>query len=93
MNVQVLIVFLMYTMSKEGHLPTQSHQEGISVARDVEELKKGKGRATIEQRAEDNLEGVYSPHHQRAYDNVPPYGYDMPIQNSYPFHEIGYQGR
>ncbi|KAI5681862.1 hypothetical protein M9H77_03090 [Catharanthus roseus] len=64
------------------------------VARDVEELKKGKGSATIEQRVGDNLGEIHSPHLQRPYDNVPPYGYyDMPVQKSYPFYESGYQRR
>ncbi|KAI5672738.1 hypothetical protein M9H77_13102 [Catharanthus roseus] len=77
----------------------QQSTEGLArrfqrVARDVEELKKGKESATIEQRVEDNHGGVHSPHHQRPYDNIPPYGYyDIPVQNSYPFHESGYQGR
>ncbi|KAI5652231.1 hypothetical protein M9H77_29418 [Catharanthus roseus] len=63
------------------------------VARDVEELKKGNGSATIEQGVGDNLGGVPSPHYQRAYDNVPPYRcYDVPAQSSYLFHESGYQG-
>ncbi|KAI5676240.1 hypothetical protein M9H77_07190 [Catharanthus roseus] len=63
------------------------------VPRDVEELKMGKESATIEQRVGDNLGGVFSPHHQSAYDNAPPYGYyDMPAQSSYLFHESGYQG-
>ncbi|KAI5670709.1 hypothetical protein M9H77_11073 [Catharanthus roseus] len=63
------------------------------VARDIEELKKDKGSEPIEQRVGDNHGGVPSPHHQRAYDNVPLYGYyDMPVQKSYPFHESGYQG-
>ncbi|KAI5658107.1 hypothetical protein M9H77_26900 [Catharanthus roseus] len=104
-----------FIMLTDGHLPTQSHEEGTSdpirmnlnetlqsmqqsieglaiqfqgVARDVEELKKGKGSVIIEQRVGDNHEGVHSPPHQRPYDNVPPYGYyDMLVQNSYPFHE------
>ncbi|KAI5668798.1 hypothetical protein M9H77_18651 [Catharanthus roseus] len=75
-------------ISTDGQLPTQSHQE------DVEELKKGKSSATIEQRVRDKLGGFNSPHHQRSFDNVSTYGYhDMPVQNSYPFHEDGYQGR
>ncbi|KAI5673528.1 hypothetical protein M9H77_13892 [Catharanthus roseus] len=44
------------------------------VARDVEELKKGKGIDTIKERVGDNLGGVYSPYHQRAYDNNPNVG-------------------
>ncbi|KAI5677519.1 hypothetical protein M9H77_08469 [Catharanthus roseus] len=65
-----------------------------SVATDVEELKKGKSSATMEQRVGDNLGGFNSTHHQRPFDNVSNYGYhDMPIQNSHPFHEGGYQGR
>ncbi|KAI5664128.1 hypothetical protein M9H77_23451 [Catharanthus roseus] len=51
-------------MSTDGHLATQSHQE------DVEELKKDKSSATIEQRVGDNLGGFNSPHHQRPFDNV-----------------------
>ncbi|KAI5681987.1 hypothetical protein M9H77_03215 [Catharanthus roseus] len=66
-------------MSTNGHLPTESHQEGtsdptrmnqnetLSVARDVEELKKGKSNAIMEQR--------------------------VGVQNSHPFYEGGYQGR
>ncbi|KAI5663986.1 hypothetical protein M9H77_23309 [Catharanthus roseus] len=77
-------------MSTDGHMPTQSHQEGSSdpsrmnfnetlrsmqqsiegltrqfqsVARDVEELKKGKSSATVEQRVGDNLGIFNSPHH------------------------------
>ncbi|KAI5676965.1 hypothetical protein M9H77_07915 [Catharanthus roseus] len=64
------------------------------VAIDVEKLKNGRGSATIKQRVGHNLGEVPSPHQQRAYANVPPYGYyDMPAQSSYPFHESGYQGR
>ncbi|KAI5653352.1 hypothetical protein M9H77_30539 [Catharanthus roseus] len=104
-----------------GHLPTQSHQEGNSdstrmnlnetsrfmqesieglarefqsVARDVKELKRGKSSSTMEQRVGDNLGGFYSPYQQMPYDNLPPYRYhDSPLQNSYPFHEGGCQGR
>ncbi|KAI5648399.1 hypothetical protein M9H77_34404 [Catharanthus roseus] len=106
-------------MSTDGHLPTQSHQEGTSnptrinknetlrsmqqlieglarqfksVAKD--ELKKGKSSPIIEQRVRDNLSGFNLSYHQRPFDNVSTYGYhDMPVQNSYPFHEGGYQGR
>ncbi|KAI5652477.1 hypothetical protein M9H77_29664 [Catharanthus roseus] len=85
-------------MSIDGHLPTQSHQEGLaqfhSIARDVEDLKKGKSSATIEERVGDNLGGFNSPHHQMPFYNVSTYGYhNMPVQNSHPFHEVGYQGR
>ncbi|KAI5679009.1 hypothetical protein M9H77_09959 [Catharanthus roseus] len=82
-------------MSTNGHLHTQSHQEGTSdptkmnlkrlarqfqsIARDVEEFKKGKSSATMDQRVGDNLGGFNSPHHQRPLDNVSTYGYhDMP---------------
>ncbi|KAI5653081.1 hypothetical protein M9H77_30268 [Catharanthus roseus] len=65
-----------------------------SVARDIEELKKGNISATMEQRVGDNLGGFNSPHHQRPFDNVSTYGYkDMPSKNSHPFHEGGYKGR
>ncbi|KAI5663909.1 hypothetical protein M9H77_23232 [Catharanthus roseus] len=93
-------------MSKDGHMPTQSHQEGNSepsmrhvnetlrVARDVEELDKGKSSPTMEQRARDNLKGSNSPHHQRPFNNVSNYRFcNMPVQNSHPFYEGGYQGR
>ncbi|KAI5653663.1 hypothetical protein M9H77_30850 [Catharanthus roseus] len=86
-------------MSTDGYLPTQSHQEGLArqfqvVARDVEELKRSKCSATMEQRDRDNLGGFNSPHYQRPFDNVSIYGYhDMPVQNSYPFHDVEYQGR
>ncbi|KAI5654436.1 hypothetical protein M9H77_31623 [Catharanthus roseus] len=69
---------------------TRSHQEGTSdptrmnlnetlqsmqqSIEDVEDLKKGKGSATIEKRVGENLGGVHLPHHQRVYDNVPPFG-------------------
>ncbi|KAI5653983.1 hypothetical protein M9H77_31170 [Catharanthus roseus] len=56
-----------------------SKRQFPGVPRDVEELKKQKGSATIEQRVGDNHGEIHSPHHQRPYDNVPPYGhYDMP---------------
>ncbi|KAI5648724.1 hypothetical protein M9H77_34729 [Catharanthus roseus] len=72
-------------------LPTPSHHEGTSVVRDVEELKKGKGSHTIEQRIGDNIRGVSSPHHHSVYENAPPYEYYyMSAQSSYPFHESGY---
>ncbi|KAI5663915.1 hypothetical protein M9H77_23238 [Catharanthus roseus] len=65
-----------------------------SVVRDIKELKKGKSSAAMEQRVGDNLGGFNSPHHQRTFDNVSTYGYhDLPVQNSHPFHEGGYQGR
>ncbi|KAI5672424.1 hypothetical protein M9H77_12788 [Catharanthus roseus] len=108
-------------MSTDGHMPTNSYQEGTSepstrqitkttqslqqtveglarqyqsVARDIEELKKGKSSAIMEQRVGDNLGGFNLPHHQRPFDNVCTYGYhDMPAQNSHPFQEVGYQGR
>ncbi|KAI5675970.1 hypothetical protein M9H77_06920 [Catharanthus roseus] len=64
-----------------------------SVVRDVEELKKGKSSARMEQRVGDNLGGFNSPHHQRPFDIVSTYGYyDMQVQNSYPFHEGGRRG-
>ncbi|KAI5676587.1 hypothetical protein M9H77_07537 [Catharanthus roseus] len=64
-------------MSTNGHMPSQSHQEGPSnssrmnlnetlrsmqqsiekLARDVEDLKKGKSSATMKQRVGDNLSG------------------------------------
>ncbi|KAI5663830.1 hypothetical protein M9H77_23153 [Catharanthus roseus] len=77
-------------MSIDGHLPTQSHQEGTSdptrmnlnetlrsmqqsiegivrqfqsVAKDVEELKKGKSSAILEKRVGDYLGGFNLPHH------------------------------
>ncbi|KAI5653845.1 hypothetical protein M9H77_31032 [Catharanthus roseus] len=87
-------------MSTDGHLPTQSYQEGTSepsmrnlneTLRDVEELKKDKSSDTMEQRVGDNLGGFNSPHHQRPFNNVSTY--DMPVQNSHPFHEVGYQRR
>ncbi|KAI5680803.1 hypothetical protein M9H77_02030 [Catharanthus roseus] len=57
-----------------------------NVARDVEELKKDKSSATMEQRVGDNLGGFNSPHHKRPFENVSNYGYhDMPVQNSHPF--------
>ncbi|KAI5662013.1 hypothetical protein M9H77_21336 [Catharanthus roseus] len=66
----------------------------VKMAKNVEELKKGKNSTTMEQRVGDNLGGCNSPHHQRPYDNVSTYRkHDMPVQNSYPFHEGGYQGR
>ncbi|KAI5672283.1 hypothetical protein M9H77_12647 [Catharanthus roseus] len=87
------------TMSTDGHSPDQSDQEGLarqleSVARDVEKLKRDKSSVTIEHRFGDNLGGCNSPQYHRFYDNVSTYGYqDMSVQNSYPFHEYGYQGR
>ncbi|KAI5681760.1 hypothetical protein M9H77_02988 [Catharanthus roseus] len=39
------------------------------IVRDVDELKKGKRSAIIEQRVRDNLGGVPSSHHQKTYDN------------------------
>ncbi|KAI5652962.1 hypothetical protein M9H77_30149 [Catharanthus roseus] len=73
----------------------RSIQQSIEkLVRDVEDLKKGKSSATMEQRVGDNLGGFNSPHNQRPYDNVSNYGYhDMPVKNSHPFHEGGYQGR
>ncbi|KAI5672130.1 hypothetical protein M9H77_12494 [Catharanthus roseus] len=53
-----------FIMSTEGQLPTQSHQE------DVEELKRSKSSAIMEQRVGDNFGRVNSPHHQRTYDNI-----------------------
>ncbi|KAI5667906.1 hypothetical protein M9H77_17759 [Catharanthus roseus] len=41
-----------------------------SVARDIEELKKGKSSPTVEQRVGDNLSGFNSPHHQRPFDSA-----------------------
>ncbi|KAI5652624.1 hypothetical protein M9H77_29811 [Catharanthus roseus] len=65
-----------------------------SVARDVEELKKGKNISTVEQKSWRTPRGFHSPHHQRPYDNVSLYGYHhMLVQKSYPFFEGGYQGR
>ncbi|KAI5672093.1 hypothetical protein M9H77_12457 [Catharanthus roseus] len=65
-----------------------------SGARDVEEFKKGKSSATIEQRVGDKLGGFNSPHHHRPYDNISTYGYyDMPVQHSHPIHDFAYQGR
>ncbi|KAI5672099.1 hypothetical protein M9H77_12463 [Catharanthus roseus] len=103
-------------MSTDGHIPTQSYQEGTnersmrhvnetfwslqqsieglamqyqSVARDIEELKKRKSSATIEQRVGDNIGGFNSPHHQRPFDNISSYGYhDMPIQSSHPLMKV-----
>ncbi|KAI5676550.1 hypothetical protein M9H77_07500 [Catharanthus roseus] len=107
-SIQVLLKAKVFTISTNGHLPTPSHHEGTSdptrmkglarqfqgIVRDVEELKKGKRSATVEQRVRDNIGGVSSPHHQRAYENAPPYRYyDMSAQSSYLFHESGYQGR
>ncbi|KAI5652595.1 hypothetical protein M9H77_29782 [Catharanthus roseus] len=64
------------------------------MSKDDEEFKKGKSSATIEQRVGDKLGGFNSTHHQRPFDNVSTYGYhDMRVQNSYPFHEGGYQDR
>ncbi|KAI5653497.1 hypothetical protein M9H77_30684 [Catharanthus roseus] len=73
----------------------RSMQQSIEkLARDVEDLKKDKSSATMEQRVGDNLGGLNSPHHQRFYENISNYGYhDMPVQNSHPFHESGHQGR
>ncbi|KAI5682067.1 hypothetical protein M9H77_03295 [Catharanthus roseus] len=63
------------------------------VARDVEELKRGKSSATKEQRVGDNFGGVNSPHHQRPYNNMPTQGYhDMSVCNPYPFYEAGRKG-
>ncbi|KAI5653414.1 hypothetical protein M9H77_30601 [Catharanthus roseus] len=65
-----------------------------SVARDVEELNKRKSSATMEHRVGDNLGRFHSPHHKRPFDDVSNYGYhDMPVQNSHPFYEGGFQGR
>ncbi|KAI5682162.1 hypothetical protein M9H77_03390 [Catharanthus roseus] len=64
-----------------------SYQNGLarkfhSVARDVEELKKGKSSTIIEQRVGDNLGGFNSPHRQRPFDNASTYGYhNMPGDN------------
>ncbi|KAI5663702.1 hypothetical protein M9H77_23025 [Catharanthus roseus] len=86
-------------MSIDGNMPTQSHQGGLarqyqSVASDVEELKKGKSSSIMEKRVGGNLGGFNSPHYRRLFDNVSTYEYhDMPVQNSHPFHEGGYQGR
>ncbi|KAI5652758.1 hypothetical protein M9H77_29945 [Catharanthus roseus] len=73
----------------------RSMQQSIErLVRDIEDLKKGKSSATIEQRVGDNFGGVNSPHHQRHYDNMSTQGYhDSPVHNPYPFHEVGYQGR
>ncbi|KAI5653940.1 hypothetical protein M9H77_31127 [Catharanthus roseus] len=107
------------TMSKDGQLPTQSHQEGTSdptrmnlnetlrfmqqlieglarqfysVARDVEELKRGKSSASMEQIIGDNFGGVNLPHHQRPYNSMSTHGYqDMSANNPYPFHAGGFQ--
>ncbi|KAI5683018.1 hypothetical protein M9H77_04246 [Catharanthus roseus] len=46
-----------------------------SVSKDVEEFRKGKSDAAIDQRVADNLGGFHSPHHQRPFDNVSTYGY------------------
>ncbi|KAI5667872.1 hypothetical protein M9H77_17725 [Catharanthus roseus] len=61
-SFQLKINLIRLIMSTDGHLTTQSHQEGLarqfhSVARDVEELKKGKSSATLEQKVGDNLGG------------------------------------
>ncbi|KAI5672361.1 hypothetical protein M9H77_12725 [Catharanthus roseus] len=48
----------------------------------------------MEQKVGDNLGGYNSSHHQRSFDNVSTSRYhDMLVQNSYTFHEGGYQGR
>ncbi|KAI5654516.1 hypothetical protein M9H77_31703 [Catharanthus roseus] len=99
--IKGLIGLLEFKMLTNGQLPTPSHLEGTSdpglsgqfqeITRDVEELKKDKESAKIEQRVGDNLGGVHSPHHQRTYDKLPTHGYyDMPAQSSWPFHESGY---
>ncbi|KAI5649842.1 hypothetical protein M9H77_35847 [Catharanthus roseus] len=72
-------------MSKDGHILTQSHQEGPSDSSrmnlnetlrsiDVEELKKGKSSAIMEQRVGDNLDYGDNPnigqaYHGGCYDN------------------------
>ncbi|KAI5652243.1 hypothetical protein M9H77_29430 [Catharanthus roseus] len=96
-QIELLIV------STDGHMPTQSHHEGTNnpsrmnlkeTLRDVEDLKKGESSATIEQRVGDILGGFNSRHHRRPFDNISTCGYhDTPVQNSHPFHEVGYQGR
>ncbi|KAI5652562.1 hypothetical protein M9H77_29749 [Catharanthus roseus] len=83
----------------DGRMPAQSYREGLarkyqSVANDIEERKKGKSSATMEQKVGDNLIGCNSPHHQIPFDNVSNYGYhDMMVQNSHPLHKGGYQER
>ncbi|KAI5653959.1 hypothetical protein M9H77_31146 [Catharanthus roseus] len=63
------------------------------LVRDVEELKKGKSSASMDQRIGDNFGVVNSPHHQRPYDNMSTQGYhDMSAYYPYPFHE-GQGGR
>ncbi|KAI5666885.1 hypothetical protein M9H77_16738 [Catharanthus roseus] len=64
-------------MSMDDYLPTQSDQEGTrllrqfqNVARDVEEFKKGKSSATMDQRVGDNFGGFSLPHHERLLDNM-----------------------
>ncbi|KAI5676370.1 hypothetical protein M9H77_07320 [Catharanthus roseus] len=42
----------------------------LSVARDIEELKKGKSSASMDPRIGDNFGGINSPYHQRSYNNV-----------------------
>ncbi|KAI5666658.1 hypothetical protein M9H77_16511 [Catharanthus roseus] len=65
-----------------------------SVARDIEELKRGKSTSTMEQRVGDVFGGVNSPHHQRPYENMSTQGcHDMSAHNPYSFHEGGFQGR
>ncbi|KAI5672505.1 hypothetical protein M9H77_12869 [Catharanthus roseus] len=59
-----------------------------SVARDVEELKRGKSSASMDQRVGDHFGRVNSPHHRRPHDNMSTQGYhDMSAHNPYPFHE------
>ncbi|KAI5676662.1 hypothetical protein M9H77_07612 [Catharanthus roseus] len=61
-----------------------------SVARNMEELKRGKSSGTMKQRVGDNFGGVNSSHHQRPYDNMSTQGYhNMSVHNPYPFHEGG----
>ncbi|KAI5681028.1 hypothetical protein M9H77_02255 [Catharanthus roseus] len=70
-----------------------------SVAKDVQELKKGNNSATMQQRVRDNLGGFNSPHHQRPFDNVSTYAYhDVPggrghyrPQEEFPSHEAWHE--
>ncbi|KAI5653076.1 hypothetical protein M9H77_30263 [Catharanthus roseus] len=89
LDIGNLLVTTGLIMSLDGHFAYS-----ISSRRDVEELKKGKSSAIMEQRIGDNLGGFNSPHHQRPFDDVFTYRYhDMPVQNYHPFREVGYQGR
>ncbi|KAI5677501.1 hypothetical protein M9H77_08451 [Catharanthus roseus] len=71
-----------YTISKEYSI----EQVGV---REVEELKKAKGRATIKHRVWENRRGVPSPHHQMVYDNAPPYRrYDTRLKGPIHFMKV-----